>query len=208
MTKPDDPDFNGFYAATASRVIGYLCVVLGDMAEAEDAAHEAYARAWARWPKIRTYDSPEAWVRTVALRVAMNSWRKAKNRLIAQRRSSHAERRESPDPAGLSPDRLLVIEALRKITVEQRQALVLFHMLGRTIAEISHETGVPVGTVKARLSRGRKALAPYLSEFADEDEEEDGPQDRTASPQTAPPRLINTNTTATATHAREMISGA
>lgn len=207
MTKPEDPDFNGFYAATASRVIGYLCVVLGDMAEAEDAAHEAYARAWARWPKIREYDSPEAWVRTVALRVAMNSWRKAKNRLIAQRRSNHAERRDSPDPAGLSQDRLVVIEALRKITVEQRQALVLFHMLGKTVAEISHETGVPVGTVKARLSRGRKALAPYLSEFADD--QEDAP----ASPQAAPSRLTSTAaattaTTTAVTNAKEMISGA
>lgn len=191
MTKSHDSDFNGFYAATAPRVIGYLCVVLGDMAEAEDAAHEAYARAWQRWSKIRNYDKPEAWVRTVALRVAVNSWRKAKNRLIAQRRSNHAEPRDSPDPAGLSQDRLVVIEALRKIPVEQRQALVLFHMQGLSVAEIAHETGIPVGTIKARLSRGRRALAPYLSQFADDEEDA-----MSASPQSA------------AKKTREMISGA
>lgn len=193
MTKSHDSDFNGFYAATASRVIGYLGVVLGDTAEAEDAAHEAYARAWQRWSKLRHYENPEAWVRTVALRVAVNSWRKAKNRLIAQRRSDHAEPRDSPDVAGLSQDRLLVIDALRKIPVAQRQALVLFHMQGLSVAEIAQETGVPAGTIKARLSRGRKALAPYLSQFADEEE--------------TPPHLTGTSP-ATAKKTREMISGA
>jgi DNA-directed RNA polymerase specialized sigma24 family protein len=39
-------DFAGFYTATVSRVVGYLYVVLGSVAEAEDAAQEAYTRAW------------------------------------------------------------------------------------------------------------------------------------------------------------------
>jgi RNA polymerase sigma-70 factor (ECF subfamily) len=34
------------------------------------------------------------------------------------------------------------------------------------VEEISQEIGVPIGTVKSRLARGRTALAPHLSEFA------------------------------------------
>jgi RNA polymerase sigma-70 factor (ECF subfamily) len=45
---------------------------------------------------------------------------------------------------------------------------VLHHLLDRSVEEISRETGVPSGTVKARLVRGRKALAPHLYEFAGE----------------------------------------
>lgn len=172
-------DFAGFYTATATRVVGYLYVVLGSVAEAEDAAQEAYTRAWLRWSKVRGYDDPEAWVRTVGFRVAMSSWRKTRNRLTAHR-TSGAEGSGVHVPE-MSPDRLVVVEALRRIPAEQRRALVLFHMLGLTIAEIAEEIGAPEGTVKARLSRGRKALAPYVSEFADDEDAPPGSASATAS---------------------------
>ena len=149
-------------------------MVLGSIAEAEDAAQEAYTRAWLRWSRLRGYEDPEAWVRTVAFRVAMSSWHKAKNRLTAHRRSAGGPAEAAHVP-GLSPDRLVVVDALRRIPAEQRRALVLFHLLGLTVAEIADETGAPAGTVKARLSRGRKALAPYVSEFADDTEGPSGP---------------------------------
>ncbi|GAA1988826.1 hypothetical protein GCM10009838_59560 [Catenulispora subtropica] len=168
MAEEAEPmDFGGFYTATVSRVVGYLYVVLGSVAEAEDAAQEAYTRAWLRWSKVRAYDDPEAWVRTVGFRVALNSWRKTKNRLVAHRASGQGAA-YTHVPA-LSPDRLAVVEALRRIPAEQRRALVLHHMQGLTVTEIAHEIGAPEGTVKARLARGRKALAPYVSEFADEE---------------------------------------
>lgn len=164
MATDEAPEgFDAFYRATAHRVVGYLYVVLGNLADAEDAAHEAYAKAWQRWPKLRHYDDPEAWVRTVAFRTAVSTWRKAVNRLTA-----HRARPPEPVPE-LTPDRLAVISALRKLPAEQRRALVLFHLNGLSIAEISAETGAPAGTVKARLSRGRKALAPHVWEFADDE---------------------------------------
>jgi RNA polymerase sigma-70 factor (ECF subfamily) len=154
--------FDTFYRATAHRVVGYLYVILGDLADAEDAAHEAYAKAWQRWPRLRNYEDPEAWVRTVAFRDAVSTWRKAVNRLTA-----HRARPPEPVPE-LTPDRLAIISALRTLPTEQRRALVLFHLQGLTVEEISAETGAPTGTVKARLARGRKALAPHVWEFADD----------------------------------------
>jgi RNA polymerase sigma-70 factor (ECF subfamily) len=65
---------------------------------------------------------------------------------------------------GPSPDRVALIDALRKVPAEQRRAVVLYHLCDRTVAEIAAETGVPVGTVKARLARGRAALAPFFRE--------------------------------------------
>jgi RNA polymerase sigma-70 factor (ECF subfamily) len=60
---------------------------------------------------------------------------------------------------------LSVLAALRELPLPQRQALVMHHMLGMPVAEIATETGVAIGTVKARLSRGRSALAPLLADF-------------------------------------------
>jgi RNA polymerase sigma-70 factor (ECF subfamily) len=145
----DPDDFDVFYAGTVRRVTSYLYTVTGSRAEAEDAAQEAYARAWQRWDKISGYGDPEGWVRTVGYRIAVNTWRKAVTRAAAHRRHGVPD-----DQPGLSPDYLAIVAALRKISPGQRQAIVL------------RETRLPAGTVKARLSRGRQALAPLLGERA------------------------------------------
>ena len=62
-------DFDDFYSSSAARLIRHGYALTGDLAEAQDIAQEAFARAWQRWPSVRDCDSPEAWVRRVATRV-------------------------------------------------------------------------------------------------------------------------------------------
>lgn len=158
-----DEDFTAFYVASSRRLLGHVYAMVGDLAEAEDALQDAYARAWQRWNRVRALEDPEAWIRTVAFRIAVSSWRKARNRVVAHRRGEPRD-----DMPGASPDRLAVITALREIPAEQRRAVVLHHLVGLSIEEIAHETGSPPGTVKSRLARGRRALAGRVSEFADD----------------------------------------
>jgi RNA polymerase sigma-70 factor (ECF subfamily) len=72
---PLDGDFGEFYQANYGRVVAMATAMLGDRREAEDVAQEAFARALARWSRLRRYDQPGAWVRTVALRLAIDSAR-------------------------------------------------------------------------------------------------------------------------------------
>ena len=58
-----DDGFEAFYAGSYQRLLGQLFAVTGDLAEAENALQEAYARAFVRWPRVGGYDRPEAWVR-------------------------------------------------------------------------------------------------------------------------------------------------
>jgi RNA polymerase sigma-70 factor (ECF subfamily) len=155
----DGDDFDLFYAGTARRVTSYLYTVTGSRAEAEDAAQETHARAWQRWDKISGYGDPEGWVRTVGYRIAVNTWGKAVTRAAAHRRHGVPD-----DQPGLSPDYLAIVAALRKISPSQRQAIVLHYLFTLSVEEIARETGLPAGTVKARLSRGRQALAPLLGD--------------------------------------------
>ena len=97
---PDD--FDMFYAGSVRRVTSYLCVVTGSRAEAEDAAQEAYARAWQRWDQVSKYGDPEGWVRTVAYRVSVSTWRKAMNRAAAHRRGDRRRRRRTAASAALA----------------------------------------------------------------------------------------------------------
>lgn len=158
-----DRDFDVFYAATHRRVISQVYAMVGNLPEAEDCVQEAYARAWQRWGSLSAdIGNPEAWVRTVATRLAISSWRKAVNRLTAHRRVQ----REA-EVRGLNPDHIAVVAALRKIPADQRLAIVLHHYAGFSVDEIAAQTDVAPSTVKARLARGRRALALHLSEFAE-----------------------------------------
>jgi len=156
---PDE--FTDFYSASFRRLVGQLYAMTGDSAEAQDAVQEAFVRAWANRSKLDASASPEAWVRSTAWRIAVSRWHRT-------RRSRLLLRSQPPPPAesGPSPDRVTLVDALRRLPAEQRRALVLYHLCDRTVAEIAAETEAPIGTVKARLARGRAAMAVELRDPA------------------------------------------
>jgi RNA polymerase sigma factor (sigma-70 family) len=69
--------------------------------------------------------------------------------------------RREPD-AELHPQDRAVIEALRRLPLPLREVLVLHHCLDLPVEEVAAQTGVNLGTVKSRLSRGRERLAALL----------------------------------------------
>jgi len=160
----DDGGFELFYRDTRHRVVTFLYATGGDLGEAQDAAQEAYARAWQRWGRLASYGDPEAWVRTVGYRLLINHWRKVRNGLIAYRRHGLPAHADPP-----SDELLALVAALRRLPAEQRRAIVLFHLVDLSVGAIADQTGVPVNTVKSHLARGRRALAQELgSGFAEE----------------------------------------
>ena len=78
----------------------------------------------------------------------------------------------SPGPG---PESVALVRALQEIPAVQRRALVMHHMADMSVADIAAEEGVAVGTIKARLSRGRAALAPLLAEVDLDDDGRPGP---------------------------------
>lgn len=159
MGGKDADGFDAFYTGTSRRVLHQMYAMTGNLADAQELVQEAYARAWQRWSSVSAYDDPEAWVRTVAWRLAASRWRKARNGVAAMLK--HGPAPDTPEP---SVDNVALVAALRQIPEVQRRAIVLHHLGGRSVAEVAHETGAPEGTVKARLARGRAALAELLSD--------------------------------------------
>jgi RNA polymerase sigma-70 factor (ECF subfamily) len=158
-------EFSDFYAASFRRLVGQLYLMTGDHAEAQDAVQEAFVRAWAHRGKLDRLGAPEAWVRSAAWHIAVSRWNRARLGRLLTRAPSRPLAVDGP-----SPDHVALIEALRKLPAEQRRALVLYHLCDLTVAQIAGETGAAAGTVKARLARGRAAMAPHLrdaSEAAD-----------------------------------------
>jgi RNA polymerase sigma-70 factor, ECF subfamily len=153
-----DDGFDELYEGAFGRLVGQLYLVTGDLAEAEDAVQEAFARAAARWGRVRGYAAPEAWVRRVAMNLALDGLRRARRQLAALARLRTGPAVVPP----LSVDRVALADGLRALSRGARQAIVLHHLVGLPVDEVARELGVPVGTVKARLARGRRALARAL----------------------------------------------
>jgi RNA polymerase sigma-70 factor (ECF subfamily) len=152
-------DFDAFYATTAPSLVRQVHAFTGDLAEAQDCVQEAYARAWQRWGRVSEYDVPAAWVRQVACRLAVSRFRRVQvGRGLLPRTQAVPE---------IDPSRVALVAALRRIPEAQRLAIVLHHVADLSVEQVAAETGVPVGTVKARLSRGRAALAVLLSDPAE-----------------------------------------
>ena len=149
--------FDVFYRGTVRRMTRYAFGLTGDQAEAQDLVQEAYARAWQHWRRVSAYDDGEAWLRLVVSRLAKDRWRR-----LLVRRAATAGSAPPPPVAGPSEETVLLVTAMRKLPFDQRQVLVLFHLLDRSLADIAVETKSNVSTVKSRLTRGRAALTELL----------------------------------------------
>jgi RNA polymerase sigma-70 factor, ECF subfamily len=155
--------FDELYRGTSARTLRYGYAVIGDLSEAQDLVQEAYARAWRQWQTLAAHPDPEAWLRLVIVRLANDRWRRlARGRLLGWRAST-PDRVPAP-----SEDSVVVLAALRRLPMAQRQALALHYLYDVPIADIAEETGAAIGTVKSWLSRGRTRLATVLEEATDE----------------------------------------
>jgi RNA polymerase sigma-70 factor (ECF subfamily) len=144
-----------FYAACYPRLVRVLTLVCGDQAEAEEVAQDAFVRLLPRWDKVSRYEDPEAWLRLVAFRLLSNRRRRARNRLAALCRTG-----ASPDVAPPTGEGIDVMRALATLPPEQRQVVVLHHLLDLPVEEVARVLRLPAGTVKSRLGRARQSLSP------------------------------------------------
>jgi len=100
-------------------------------------------------------DDPQGWARRVLQNLVTDRWRREHGR----RRARLATSVVSPAP---EVGHLDVVEALQRLSRDQRRALVLHDVVGLSVVEVAADLKVPEGTVRSWLSRGRTALAADL----------------------------------------------
>jgi RNA polymerase sigma-70 factor (ECF subfamily) len=155
-----EDDFARCFTASYPRLVGELTIVAASRAEAEEAVQEAFGRLWRAWAQVSTYDNVEAWVRRVAINVAIDRWRRD-SRLSALTALDEVACTAVDDPADST---FAVLTELRRLSTNQRVALLLHHVVGLSVDEVASEMSTRPGTVKSWLSRGRRALEPLLEE--------------------------------------------
>jgi RNA polymerase sigma-70 factor (ECF subfamily) len=156
----DEREFDEFYAASFQRLTGQVYAMIGDRDEAQEVVQEAFVRAWAHRRRLEKAEHPEAWVRTTAYRIAVSRWR----RTVRGRRPADRALAAPTSTAPPTEAHVALVAALRRLPEAHRQALGLHHIADLPVHAVAREVGVPEGTIKARLSRGRAALAALLDD--------------------------------------------
>jgi len=145
-------------------VFGISLGILRNAADAEDTTQEAFIRAY---EKLHTYNLKRkfsTWLFTVAANLCKNKLRRAKFSVPLRRPHTLAD---DTDPAQLAAQDALqqtVRRALDRLRFDYRAPLVLRFYADLDYKDIARVLGIPEGTVKTRLHRGKQALRQQLEQ--------------------------------------------
>jgi len=141
------------------RVFGLAYSMTSDSSVAEEVAQEALIRVWRHAPVFDARrGSVTSWVLTITRNLTIDALRM--RRAVPTDPADFAASammslEHNPEDAVRRGDvRLMVRTALSGLPPEQRRAVVLAAVYGRTAMEISEEEGIPLGTAKTRIRSG------------------------------------------------------
>jgi RNA polymerase sigma factor (sigma-70 family) len=157
-------EFERLCETTYTRVFRAAFLILGNRQEALDVAQETFARAFARWGKVRAMESPEGWLIKVAVNQSISLRRRAWRRAFGPPPEVPSDPPEASDPA--------LASALGALTPAQRAAVIVRYYLDMSVQDASQALGKRPGTVRALTSQGvarlREILGPEWLEDRDE----------------------------------------
>ena len=148
-------NFESFFRAEALSLGRALYLLTGDRTESEDLVQEAMARAYERWDKVQRMDSPAGYV----YKTALNLYRRRRRRVIHR---PFFPPSPTPDPAEIAGARGDLRQALRSLSRQQREALVLVEWLGFDSDQAAQILGIRPSSVRTRLHRAKIALRAKL----------------------------------------------
>jgi RNA polymerase sigma-70 factor (ECF subfamily) len=142
----------------------FVLRVANDRDEADDVVQETVLKVWKTAPELT--GSLRSYLFATARNVIIDRHRRA-----AARISATALGEQDPEAAGVPAgmeavlDRILMEEALLRLTLEHRQVVIHMHYLGSTVAQTASSLGIPQGTVKSRAYYAMRALRGILAEM-------------------------------------------
>lgn len=131
----DAERFDAFYAATRDRMLVLAFALTGDLPASRGAVRDSYIAAWHHWAKVKRLDDPESWVRP-------HVWSHAQRRHTA--RIWHRDRR-------IDPELRATLDALAKLPVTSRKALLLTQLTAASRQQMAREVGLPLAEAEQRL---------------------------------------------------------
>ena len=131
----------------------------GDRGTADDLAQDTFLLAYRKLHTLKSAAGLVSWLHTIAYRQYL------------QHRRRHARQTVLADPPEIGTDpraavdaEILVPRLMRLVSEEERACLTLAYAAGMSHPEIGEVTGLPLGTVKSHIQRGKQKLQKWLHE--------------------------------------------
>lgn len=151
------------------KIQGAAFRVLGSDDEARDVSQEAFLKAFRSLGAFKREARFSSWLYQIALNLCRDRLRRRKGREMLSLDVLEDNGHSLPGPAPTALDLVqardlarVVADAVRQLSDEQREAVILKEYQGLTFPEISEVLGVPVSTVKTRLYRALSQLKTLL----------------------------------------------
>lgn len=158
----DDDAMRTAVNAYSGEMFGFAQRALGDRGLAEDAVQDTFVRAWKATRKFDpALGSQRTWLFAILRNVIVDASRRRAVRPIVAPPIDHGIEDEID---GLLRS-WVIDEALKRLTVEHREAVINVYYQGRPAADVAAEFAVPESTVRTRLFYGLKALRLALDEL-------------------------------------------
>ncbi|HET9948455.1 MAG TPA: sigma-70 family RNA polymerase sigma factor [Longimicrobiales bacterium] len=182
------PDPSGDKAGFAEEALPHLDAVYrfalrltGSRDEAEDLVQETFLRAFRSWDQYTPGTRAKSWLFTICRNVFLRRRERERrhDEIVAESAGREGSDASPVNPVwvsvlGVDPEGDFfesivderILQAIDELPDEYATAVLLSDLEGLPYAEIAELTGVPVGTVKSRLFRGRRRLQEKLYEYA------------------------------------------
>ena len=142
-------------------VVRAAFLIVQDWGRAEEIAQDAFVQLLRYWGRVSRHELPAAWVRRVAVRLAVRSVRRERRLASAMQQSTPVAGAADPAQAAETAD---IMAALAKLPGRQRAAAVLFYFEDRPVEEIGELLGCSPSTAGVHLHRARARLGQLLGE--------------------------------------------
>jgi RNA polymerase sigma factor (sigma-70 family) len=162
-THGDESAFETLVRRHGPLVLSACRGVLRNPADADDVFQATFLVLARKAGAIREQNSVGSWLYGVAQRIALNVRARAARQRARERQAADMPRPQANDELERQELRQILGEELQHLPEEYRTALVLFYLEGKSYEETARTLRCPVGTVRSRLARGRKALHGRLA---------------------------------------------
>ncbi len=157
-----EAEFSAFVAARAAGLRRTAFLLTGDWHTAEDLTQATFARLVPVWPRLQRRDELDAYARTTLTRLFLDERRRRRWTERPLPSSNPLEMPADIAPTDLTDDRVDLMAALSRLTLDQRTAVVLRFWDDLSVESVATVMGRPTGTVKTLTARGLAQLRRLL----------------------------------------------
>ncbi len=162
--KGDQDSFRQLISAYKGSVYRHAFALLNDRMEAEDVTQEAFVKVYYSLSKLENEFAFVSWLTRIVTNLCYDKQKKLtkKKTVFSEELIENTSVQKYANPIEQSMTKINIKEAMQKLPIDQKNALVLRELQGYSYSEISDILKIPLGTVKSRINAARENLRKEL----------------------------------------------